>query len=475
MASDTVFKNVQNVYSYEWANSDSNYIWKYYYEGFRKRNVDITNKLTQHSGHKAVSIDIRQFYPSVKGRLCLDVLKKMLDRSNLAKSDQQFIFRSARRGTLAAGYSLPVGPPIGHALGNVYLSAFDQDMFARYGSMYHRYVDDMVVIVPEGEDNEVVAFVEERLKSLGLALHSGKTKIFNVKSWIAEFPEDKVNQKFSNIRSRLMEYLALDQSKKEKSIREYFVEAGFNLPFSRMRFGARSEGFLNRLKQKLNAKALRPFRPDAQAIVDSAKELRDELLKAAQENLAANVNMEYSHHSAVIKRQMNLIINLCYMYPVRDIGHLLGLVPEGSDFAALRCLITCCVSGDATHILSFPGRIASMFAQLWSEADIGLAKVDIDEGVKLHQRDALSVLLLYNVVRVPYASFRNLNLEDRELLMFCLGQKLKGRMLQDLSYVDEIRSLQSGSEQESASNYILRRLDAEDELVIEMGGGSLVY
>ena len=98
MASDTVFKNVQNVYSYEWANSDSNYIWKYYYEGFRKRNVDITNKLTQHSGHKAVSIDIRQFYPSVKGRLCLDVLKKMLDRSNPAKSDQQFIFRSARRG-----------------------------------------------------------------------------------------------------------------------------------------------------------------------------------------------------------------------------------------------------------------------------------------------------------------------------------------------------------------------------------------
>lgn len=71
--------------------------------------------------------------------------------------------------------------PISAVLANIYLLEFDERVYekvvCKYGGLYRRYSDDIVVVCPEDKYKEVKNFVETAIRDFKLEISSGKTDV----------------------------------------------------------------------------------------------------------------------------------------------------------------------------------------------------------------------------------------------------------------------------------------------------------
>ena len=96
---------------------------------------------------------------------------------------QQFR-ESVRAAGLAAtnknNYGIPQGSPISALLSNIYMMEFDAAMHAyvvQKGGSYRRYCDDILLVLPSGEELNAITKVEELLDVTKLKLNASKTCI----------------------------------------------------------------------------------------------------------------------------------------------------------------------------------------------------------------------------------------------------------------------------------------------------------
>lgn len=134
-------------------------------------------------GYSVLRTDICNFYPTIDHAQLLRMLRTRI-RSERVIS---LIERALRTPTVPSNYrkldyathvsplvGVPQGLAISNVLASIYLSGLDQKMRKR-ASYYCRYVDDIIVVAPTPEIDDVEEQLNMDLTSLGLCMSAGKT------------------------------------------------------------------------------------------------------------------------------------------------------------------------------------------------------------------------------------------------------------------------------------------------------------
>ncbi len=151
-------------------------------------NQVVRDLLASLSASKEVEIvraDISAFYDSISHTK----LEKMLESRIACGITVAFVMRAIRTAIVPFSYrradldkyankrGVPQGLPISNFLANLFLTKFDTGMQAKLPA-YHRYVDDILVVVGKGEAKAVEASLSKSIAGLGLRLNKEKTKVF---------------------------------------------------------------------------------------------------------------------------------------------------------------------------------------------------------------------------------------------------------------------------------------------------------
>jgi len=134
---------------------------------------------------------------------------------------------------------------------------------------------------------------------------------------------------------------------------------------------------------------------------------------------------------------------------------------------------------DVTLLMELSGPTVSSFGQLWIEAyGATTPKLNMKGVVAGARLDSLCTLSAFGIVDEQMVnSLIFAEKEDELLLEFCNARSPTFRELNDLSYVDQIRSLQLGQDKNCCFRAMTTRFDDEelpylDALALSFGGHS---
>lgn len=145
---------------------------------------EVLNSLATHGDCEIVRADIKSFYDSIPhsrlGKSLAKIAPNPAMLSLLLQSIKVAVVPPFHRkedlNNLVNRRGIPQGLPISNYLANFYLKNLDQKMKAESLS-YHRYVDDIVTIVPIGAGKDSLKSLSRKLRPLGLSFNDKKTQI----------------------------------------------------------------------------------------------------------------------------------------------------------------------------------------------------------------------------------------------------------------------------------------------------------
>ena len=146
-------------------------------------------------------VDIESFYTKIiQNQLCDELSRELtvservswLIRLLLSKEiDEHEIGKGITQGSVSSGF-----------YANIYLTSVDAKFGSgnEWGVEFHRYVDDMILIIPNPEDMDIVeSTLNGALDDLGLKLNESKTeKIYKIASFLEQSDEDECLEKLSD-------------------------------------------------------------------------------------------------------------------------------------------------------------------------------------------------------------------------------------------------------------------------------------
>ncbi len=209
--------NRQTEYLYEpWFNS--------YYDRFM---VKTRESALKHDNGVVLQIDIKSYYTEIiqdqlieltsqelrtKSERILWLLRILLSKGLDGHEDN----RGLSQGSIGSGF-----------YANIYLTSID----ARFGSennewdvQYHRFADDIMLVIPNPEDvNSVRGAIEEELGKIGLSLNTGKTKIYQVPDFLEKTEADEILRELSDSFKKLITPLEVMNYNYRNKFRNYYV------------------------------------------------------------------------------------------------------------------------------------------------------------------------------------------------------------------------------------------------------------
>lgn len=94
---------------------------------------------------------------------------------------------------------IPQGSPISATLANVYMLDFDQEVFDKVVSIngfYQRYSDDLIIICEQEFEDDIIAFIRDRIENLAdLEISESKTKMYHFEEVEGKFLGFEVDEK----------------------------------------------------------------------------------------------------------------------------------------------------------------------------------------------------------------------------------------------------------------------------------------
>lgn len=131
-----------------------------------------------------VRVDVKNFYPSIDHFL----LERRLSRNIRHRPTRSAIMRAVKNGDVPLHHpakglirqrGVPLGIAISSALAELYMSDFDDFFTAHPDVIYFRFVDDILILCPPGQSDQILGIVNTKLAELKLEAHgqhvSGKT------------------------------------------------------------------------------------------------------------------------------------------------------------------------------------------------------------------------------------------------------------------------------------------------------------
>lgn len=122
-------------------------------------------------------IDLRAFYPSIEHKLIGDVIKNKVRKNEIRKLIMSSLvvptvneFKGSK-GSSSNTIGVPQGLAISNILAEIALSIFDKEINAIPDIWFIRYVDDILILTPDGQAELIGSNVIEKLQRLNLNPH----------------------------------------------------------------------------------------------------------------------------------------------------------------------------------------------------------------------------------------------------------------------------------------------------------------
>jgi Reverse transcriptase (RNA-dependent DNA polymerase) len=198
-----LFNSETHSYAYHLSNTsdETEYLYEHWFTAYRKFINSARQAANQHKDGVVIRTDIKSYYQNIIQEDLLEITDKELDirsdrirwllRKLLNKPIQNHEFgHGLSQGLLASGF-----------YANIYLIPVDERFNSdnRWNVKYYRYVDDIILIVPNPADKDnVLKLLKHELKKLGLELNVNKTEIYeNVSKFIEIIRENTRLEKLS--------------------------------------------------------------------------------------------------------------------------------------------------------------------------------------------------------------------------------------------------------------------------------------
>ncbi|MFH0957758.1 MAG: RNA-directed DNA polymerase [Pseudomonadota bacterium] len=456
LSSVKTLENKKNVYSYLWPKSEaSGSSFRYFMEGFQAREYEVTNILRNNPQNVLLVYDVKKFYPSVKTDSVRNRLHAHL--SDIDENKRRFVLSVAEQLLVTAQQGIPVGPSVSCVLGNLAMEQVDDKLINAFGNGYLRYVDDIYLICTKDRVTEANELVGAAIRNEGLNVQEAKNDELTSNDWLVSCPsihERRLAIRFQLHMERIRVFLLQKETRLESLKRSYRGE-GFSLPLQRL---AATASYTRWIKYILNRRtqSWKYLFDSEKKLLKSAHELREDFLHAAQQVAGwCPIPRQGMMRRRWVTRLRFTLNRLLYLCPRELYPQLLELMPSINEFYVHRQLLKALIKNDLDEIIQLPGPAVSTFASIWREGGDSpplYTKALLDaEGCF----ESICTLVSHGAIAPPENWVEKLTLERAELINFCRGYcPEKKRILGDRSFVDEIRSLQLGSEAEANANFL---------------------
>jgi hypothetical protein len=474
LSSQTAFKPHECAYSYQWPKykrSGRNH--SFYLEGYKERNSKITKFLRADPSSVALVTDIEKFYPSVDK----DSLKQKISARLDTISDKSWrsISSSFFEGLLDnSREGIPIGPDIGHVLGHVALEEIDQRMYARFGEQYTRYVDDIIVVCEKHEVERTQSILAEALDAIGLKLNADKTDNVKSNDWLRYSPRMQGSETVDSFESLIKEilfYLNL-HSEKADFLSRRFRDDGFSLPFQKLITWSKYSR-LTRYMYYLSHDPkglvwlIRAHRLREEYLLRKAERIKKSYMNSLQEIGKQGPPNGITQRRWYIQKFRYYINRLLYLLNSSEYGQLLEALPDVKDFRQTKEVIESVCSGDVSGLLEMPGRSISAFCEIWSEFKTEPPRCNLPEQLTDEVLESVSILALHRIVDVQPAIYENVSPKTQAALRFCSGDTPSTREFSDLSFIDELRSLQLNYSNHESYRFLTTRYNEQEGFSLE--------
>ena len=447
LSQERVFAQHPSVYSYFWSRQHSTHIFPYYFKGYMEREHRIAEAASEMADARVVVLDLKKFYPSVDVDKMRLRFAQRIERSGLSPLERNTAVQCVEELTsIKNEKGLPIGPPLSHALANVFLEEFDKTLRAKFDERYFRYVDDVALVVPMADVKSAQSFFERVARDEGLEVNWGKLDILTGEEWAdrVRHREHARENSFGQVVSDLRRYLAHNTEDFDR-VRRLFQAEEFLLPFSRLRSVASSSGPFRRFLKNLWSQSGGFFGqsiPRPPVLLERARHLRVELerrLRRAVERPLPSGGMTRRWAIQDIRYLLNRSL---YLLPSKAREEVLNLLPDCVELEPSRAVLTALVTGDASELTKYPGPTVSSFCELWKESTTERPTFNWSSEPAKEERDGASVLALCGLSTPPKEWTNQLREQSSQVMVnLSSGQRPTRRTFDDFSYIDEMESL----------------------------------
>lgn len=465
LAESPAFQVSPRVYSYHWPpSSRSGVSYRYFFEGYKKRNLDIADAL-EVSNQVAVVTDLKQFYPSANKEEALSALKKQLSQFGKQSGLSSGAILDFFAQLLAAGKDgIPIGPASSHVLGQLVMQDVDIQLTSRYGDKYFRYVDDIVVVCDAGKADAVKQDLQDCIEQQGLSINTDKTIVTTSVEWQHHIQRSDISDE-DNLRllsSDLAAYLAFHPDR-ANDLKTMFVNVGLCIPVNRLLSLSQYSRFRYFLRRK---KSFGLYFAKNTDFLQRGLRLKTAYEKTLRDYVNAPTESTANLRRWQAQRTRRVINSLFYLRRFDEWGQHMNVFEAFPELVEQRALATALSCGTVNPILPFYGSGPAAFAELWAEHRQGAVSLSSPEtGFNLAEIDGLITLRLYGTLSADALQFPT---DSKDLrLLGVVNRHSSVRSLPDLSFEDEFESLCLGSSEQETSKLARTRYSLAEGSVLE--------
>ncbi len=479
LSREASFQTSSRVFSYLWPRyAEAGRTFVFYQRGYVSRNSGIRAFFQSFPNNVALVTDIRHFYPSVTW----NALEPRLN-SRLAKVDSVPTKRVAHNllGNLrqASPTGIPIGPELGHLLGNIALEDVDVAMEQQFGDRYFRYVDDIIVLCPPDMVESAYAKLEEQIRRIDLKFHPGKRDTVSADVWMKEMPEMSGRENAASFESfidDLSSYLVV-YPKRANVLREALVSEGFSLPIQRLTTQSRYAPYRRFVRKYGFRRLFGVLLKSERWFIDRARELRVRLHKELCEQREQDIPQSGMRRRWYVQKCRYRISRLLYLLDSTTYSDLMKSLPAGDEFGEYRALLGALQTGDVTGVLQMPGRVVATFCELAdSHLEIKI-KSKLPYAVDRAVAESVAALALHFSVDISNELLAPLFPGSRMLVNICRGGgQQEGDAIRRWSYLGESECLLRHLSRNEMRHLATTRLEEKEGIGLEgllLGGGYL--
>lgn len=500
-------KNKEFVYSYslpQHVNSTRNF--KYYFDGFKKRNEDIHKMLKSDKNLVAIVLDLTKFYPSIdKENVKQLFFQELYNHSNdntlnLVKNITNSILEQSLNG-------VPVGLDLGHLMAQVYLNDFDKELSTKYPKKYFRYVDDIIILCDKSDtgiplklskltwsnqeinltmqdfdyqynqickkpQDHVIEYVQSQLPD-NLSINQSKTDELTLEDW--SLLNTNHNAKEGNLYEVLnfiTAYISMHPSRIE-SLEHKIKSLGYNIPLSRIKKQAKSKGFMSYIKGLMkNDKrygASEVYFTKNDFIVEQLINLQKSHLINLKKALELNYDDTNSAENRSNTQQLKYIVNqLLYLSSTEELERIKNALPCTKKFEDTKEVINALSSKNLTNAIQYGGKVVQTISELWSENNFDTINFEKSNLVAIKKIDgvidSIIIFYLYKVIEFPISEIldllSNYNKEYIQVVL-CDEYTIQNK---EYYFLVELQGLFQGRDLNSKHNLLTTRYDNDESI-----------
>jgi SAM-dependent methyltransferase len=221
-----------NSYAYriDSKNHDTEYFYDNWFPAYDRFITEASDRAKKHENAVVMRVDIESFYTKIIQDHLTELTAKEFSESKRIswllkvllqqKLNEHEIGLGITQGSIGSGF-----------YANLYLKDVDaifgsQPTDNQWGATLYRYVDDMIIIVPDPNDkDEVLDRLTKTLSDLGLNLNPDKTEIYTrVEDFIETLQEDQSLEELSNDFFKLTNLLWIGSSSLRREFQKAYIK-----------------------------------------------------------------------------------------------------------------------------------------------------------------------------------------------------------------------------------------------------------